>query len=50
VVRALLGWLLADAGPWGRLGRDLAVLAVAAALFAGLFALGDLAVYGHVRW
>lgn len=31
-------------------GRQLLVLAVAAVLFCGAFALGDLILYGHVKW
>lgn len=33
-----------------RLGRELVILAIGAVLFGGLYALLQLAVYGHVKW
>jgi hypothetical protein len=35
---------------WRKLGQDLLFCAAAMAVFTVLFILGDLAVYGHVRW
>jgi hypothetical protein len=35
---------------WRKLGLELLFAAGAAAVFSVLFVLGDLAVYGHVRW
>jgi hypothetical protein len=34
---------------WRRLGRELVTLAVMAALFAAVYAVGELIVYGRVR-
>jgi hypothetical protein len=41
---------LPEHGSWWRLGHDLVVLAILAAVFSVVFIAGDLLLYGHVHW
>jgi hypothetical protein len=41
---------LPEHGPWWRLGRDFARLAVLLGLFCVLYIVGDMLFYGHVNW